>query len=82
MAFKRGRSRVHESTILCKIDGFDSRKAAAALIGHWVEWTSETGLKIRAKITRVHGVKGVVRAHLPAKGIPGKALGSPIIVVK
>ncbi|MBN2150533.1 MAG: 50S ribosomal protein L35ae [Candidatus Lokiarchaeota archaeon] len=81
-SFKRGRSRVHESTILCKIDGFDDRKAAAALIGHWVEWTSETGIKIRAKITRTHGIKGVVRAHLPGKGIPGSALGSPIVVVK
>ncbi len=82
MGFKRGRSRVHESTILCKIDGFDNRRAAAVLIGHWIEWTSETGLKIRAKIARVHGVKGVVRAHLPAKGIPGNALGSSIVVVK
>jgi ribosomal protein L35AE/L33A len=81
-SFKRGRARVHESIILCKIDGFDNRKAAAALIGHWVEWTSETGIKIRAKITRVHGVNGCVRAHLQDKGIPGKAIGSPIIVVK
>ncbi|MEX2683885.1 MAG: 50S ribosomal protein L35ae [Candidatus Sigynarchaeota archaeon] len=81
-SFKRGRSRVHESIILCKIDGFDDRKAAAALIGHWIEWTSETGKTIRAKITRVHGVKGVVRARLPGPGIPGSAIGSPIIVVK
>jgi large subunit ribosomal protein L35Ae len=81
-SFKRGRSRVHESIILCKIDGFDNRKTAALLIGHEVEWTSETGSRIRAKITRTHGVKGVVRAHIADKGIPGKAIGSPIVVVK
>jgi ribosomal protein L35AE/L33A len=81
-SFRRGRSRTHEGQILCKIDGFDNRKTAALLIGHEVEWTSPTGVGIRGKITRTHGVKGCVRVRLESKGLPGNAIGQSVSIVK
>nr|MDO8110300.1 50S ribosomal protein L35ae [Candidatus Sigynarchaeota archaeon] len=81
-SFRRGRSRQHETQILCKFDGYDNAKTASKLIGHELEWVSPTGLPIRGKITRTHGIKGVVRVQLGEKGMPGQAIGHPVTIIK
>ncbi|MHA1794436.1 MAG: 50S ribosomal protein L35ae [Promethearchaeota archaeon] len=81
-SYRRGKHRIHPKQILCKINGFDSKNDASRLIGHEIEWISETGKAIRGIITRTHGNNGVVRVKLKKKGIPGQAIGMPVKIVK
>lgn len=81
-SYRRSKYRIHPRQILCKFDGFDSHKTASALIGHEVEWRSETGRSIRGVITRTHGKNGVVRVQLNQKGVPGQAIGSDVHITK
>ncbi|MHA1684730.1 MAG: 50S ribosomal protein L35ae [Promethearchaeota archaeon] len=80
-SYRRSKTRIHPTQILVKIDGFDDKSAASKLIGHDVEWISETGTRIRGTITRFHGGNGVVRVHLHDKGVPGQAIGGKITIV-
>ena len=83
MAFRRGRSRTHETQVLCKFSGFDDAKAASKLIGHEMEWVSPMGTAIRGWITKTHGIKGVVRVQLArGSGLPGQSLGNLVTIVK
>lgn len=81
-SYRRGKHRIHPTQILCKFDDFDTDKAASTLIGHEIEWLSETGRSIRGKVTRVHGKKGVVRVKLHNKGVPGQAIGTKVTIIK
>ena len=81
-SYRRGMHRMHPSQILCKFDDFDTYKTASKLIGHEIEWMSETGKSIRGKVTRVHGKKGVVRVQMKNKGVPGQAIGAKVIIIK
>ncbi len=83
MSFRRGRSRTHETQVLCKFSGFDDAKAASKLIGHEMEWVSNSGTPIRGKITKTHGVKGVVRVQLSrGNALPGQSLGTLVTSIK
>ena len=83
MSFRRGRSRTHETQVLCKFSGFNDAKAASKLIGHEMEWVSPMGTAIRGNITKTHGVKGVVRVQLTRNnGLPGQSLGNLVTIVK
>jgi large subunit ribosomal protein L35Ae len=63
--------------MLIKIQGIESDKEATKFIGKTVIWQTASGKKIKGKITKVHGKKGVVRAHFKP-GLPGHALGTEI----
>ena len=82
MSFRRGRARTHETQILCKFNEYDNANEASKLIGHEMEWVTPTGAAIRGKITRTHGVKGVVRIQLTGRGMPGQALGHLVTIIK
>jgi ribosomal protein L35AE/L33A len=83
MSFRRGRSRTHETQVLCKFTGFDDAKAASKLIGHEMQWMSPMGTAIRGTITKTHGVKGVVRIQLVrGGGLPGQSLGNLVTIIK
>ena len=83
MSFRRGRARTHETQVLCKFTGFDDAKSASKLIGHEMEWTSPMGIAIRGRITKTHGIKGVVRVQLSrGHALPGQSLGNIVTIVK
>lgn len=63
--------------MLIKIQGIESNKDAAKFIGKTVIWQTASGKKMKGKITKVHGKKGVVSAHFK-HGLPGHALGTEI----
>jgi ribosomal protein L35AE/L33A len=81
-SYRRGQHRMWPSQILCKFDGFDTKEAAAKLIGHVMEWVSDSGTSIKGKITRTHGGHGVVRVQMLDKGVPGTALGTRCKIIK
>ena len=56
-----------------------SLNKAARLIGRKVAWPVEER-KIRGKIVAVHGKNGLVRSRF-RRGIPGKALLTPVEVI-
>ncbi len=66
--------------MLVKVDGVDTKPAAAKLVGKTVTYTTISGRKISGKISAPHGGKGVVRVIFADKGLPGQALGQPVVV--
>ncbi|MFH0971791.1 MAG: 50S ribosomal protein L35ae [Candidatus Micrarchaeota archaeon] len=62
------------------LEGVKNRKAAEALKGREVVYTTEGKKKIKGKISAAHGNKGAVRAIFE-RGIPGQAIGSKVEVI-
>lgn len=78
-SYRRGKRTQRNNQMLIEIDMVDNRSKAAEFIGRKVVWTSESGKQIMGKIVGTHGKKGVVKAAFK-KGLPGQAIGSPIII--
>lgn len=54
---------------------------ASRLVGRKIAWEAEmTEQRIVGKIVALHGKKGLVRARF-RKGLPGQALGTPVVLV-
>ncbi|MHA2393876.1 MAG: 50S ribosomal protein L35ae, partial [Promethearchaeota archaeon] len=65
--------------VLIEIAMVDNRLKAAEFIGRKIVWENESGTQIIGKIIGTHGKKGVVKAAFK-KGLPGQAIGSPVII--
>lgn len=75
----RGSHKQHNvKQMLVKVEGVDTKDAAAKLKGKKAVWTAPSGKKITGIIAQPHGNKGVVRVHYKEKGLPGQALGDKV----
>ncbi len=78
--FRLGCKTQNPRQAILEIEGIDTHRKAAQLIGRKVIWRSSSGLEIRGKIVRVHGKKGRVIATF-RKPLPGQAFGTRVQVV-
>lgn len=80
--YRRGRHTIHPKHCILIFPNIETRKEANKLIGRTVVWTTPTGKDLRGVITRAHGNSGAVRAHFKKAGVPGKALGTKVRIIK
>ena len=78
-SYRRGKRTQRNNQMLIEIDMVDNRSKASEFIGRKVVWENKSGTKIMGKIIGTHGKKGVVKAAFK-KGLPGQAIGTPIII--
>ncbi|MEM0231433.1 MAG: 50S ribosomal protein L35ae [Candidatus Woesearchaeota archaeon] len=80
MSFKRSKRITHNNQMILKIEGINSKEAAAKLVGKKVVWKSPAGREIHGEIRAAHGNSGAVRA-LFERGMPGQALFQKVKII-
>jgi len=77
VSYKRGRHLIHPRHAIIKVPGIGEKARAQQLVGTKVVFTTKSGKVISGKITRPHGIKGLMRARF-VKGLPGQAIGQEV----
>ena len=79
VSYRMGPKTQKSKECLIRFHGVESVSEVGGLIGGKVAWPIGER-KCRGKIVALHGKKGLVRARF-RKGLPGKALGSPLEII-
>jgi ribosomal protein L35AE/L33A len=81
LSHRRGINLQHNTQYLIKIEDekYNTKKAAAEVIGKKVIYNTGKGKTISGKITKLHGNKGVVIVTFE-KGLPGTAISETVEV--
>jgi len=79
IGYRLGSNTQYERQVLIRIDGVETSRDAARLIGWRVLYRDGKGNEYRGKIVRVHGGKGVVIAVFKPN-LPGQARGGNVYI--
>jgi len=77
--YLQGGNTQSNNKVLIRIEGITSDREAARFVGRRCIWESSTGKRLTGKMIRAHGKNGILLVRF-AKGIPGQALGTPVIL--
>lgn len=80
VGYARSKERQHNSHMILKPLGVESREQAAWLIGRKVVWKSPTGKRLAGKITKTHGTQGEVKARFETP-LPGQAINDYVEIL-
>jgi len=79
VSYRTGPRTQSPKELILQFPNVKSSGEASRLLGRKVAWSVGEG-EIRGKIVALHGKKGMVRARF-RKGLPGRALGTPIEII-
>jgi len=79
VSYRKGPKTQKPKECILRFPSIESGSEAAHLIGRKVAWPIGEH-KARGKIVAFHGKNGLVRARF-RKGVPGRALGSPVEII-
>ena len=75
--YRRGRHTQIMNHMVVKVDGVETKDAAAKLVGKKVTWKTPADNEIVGKVSNAHGNSGAIRV-LFEKGMPGQALAKEV----
>jgi len=79
VSYRKGPKTQRSKECVLKFSNVKSSREAARLIGRKIAWPVGER-KIRGKIVALHGKRGLVKVRF-RKGVPGKALGTPVEII-